>query len=64
MRPHTRFDSGLCLAIAPSTTGPEAPGLVDFIMSKDCPVSASLTDADKAKLLRIKQEALPRSRID
>lgn len=39
-------------------TGPEAPKLVDFIMSKDCPVSASLTDADKAKLLRIKQEAL------
>lgn len=30
--------------------GPEAPALVDAIMSKDCPVSASLTDADKAKL--------------
>jgi hypothetical protein len=26
-------------------------------MSKDCPVSASLTDDDKAKLLRIKQDA-------
>jgi len=37
--------------------GPEAPALIDFIMSKDCPVSASLTDADKAKLLSIKQEA-------
>ena len=37
--------------------GSEAPALVDFIMSKDCPVSASLTDTDKAELLRIKQEA-------
>jgi hypothetical protein len=26
-------------------------------MSKDCPVSASLTADDKAKLLRIKQDA-------
>jgi uncharacterized protein YjbI with pentapeptide repeats len=34
-----------------------APALVDFIMSKDCPVSASLTDDDKAKLLQIKQDA-------
>jgi hypothetical protein len=34
------------------------PDLVDFIMSKDCLVSASLTDADKARLLRIKQDAL------
>jgi hypothetical protein len=39
-------------------TGPEAPALVDFILSKDCPVSASLTDADKANLLRIKQDAI------
>ena len=38
-------------------TGREAPALVDFIMSKDCPVSASLTDEDKAKLLKIKQDA-------
>jgi uncharacterized protein YjbI with pentapeptide repeats len=38
-------------------TGREAPSLVDFIMSKDCPVSASLTDDDKAKLLKIKQDA-------
>ncbi len=38
-------------------TGPEAPALIDFIMSKDCLVSASLTDADKANLLRIKQAA-------
>jgi hypothetical protein len=35
----------------------EAPALVDFIMSKDCPVSASLTDDDRAKLLKIKQDA-------
>jgi hypothetical protein len=37
-------------------TGREAPALVDFIMGKDCPVSASLTDDDKAKLLQIKQD--------
>jgi hypothetical protein len=30
---------------------------VQCIMSKDCPVSASLTDHDKAKLLEIKQDA-------
>jgi hypothetical protein len=33
------------------------PALVDLIMSKDCPVSAALTDDDKAKLLQIKQIA-------
>ena len=38
-----------------TATGSGASGLVDFIMSKDCPVSALLTDADKAALLRIKQ---------
>ncbi len=38
-------------------TGREAPALVDFIMSKDCPVSASLTEDDKARLLKIKQDA-------
>jgi hypothetical protein len=38
-------------------TDREAPGLVDHIMSKDCPVSASLTDDDKATLLKIKQDA-------
>ncbi len=41
-----------------TATGPEAPALIDFIMSKDCPVSASLTEADKADLLRIKREAI------
>jgi uncharacterized protein YjbI with pentapeptide repeats len=38
-------------------TGQEAPALVDFIMSKDCPVSASLTGDDKWHLLKIKQDA-------
>jgi hypothetical protein len=30
---------------------------VDFILSKDCPVSACPTDGDKGPLLKIKQEA-------
>jgi hypothetical protein len=38
-------------------TGAEAPALVGFIMGKDCPVSAALTDADRARLLQIKQAA-------
>ena len=38
-------------------TGRLAPALVDFIMSKDCPVSASLTANDNTKLLKIKQDA-------
>ncbi|MGH6842600.1 MAG: hypothetical protein ACREDV_10995 [Methylocella sp.] len=38
-----------------AATGREAPALVDFIMSKDCPVSAALTGDDKARLLQIKQ---------
>jgi hypothetical protein len=37
--------------------GSEAPRLLDFVMSKDCPISASLTDADKAILRQIKQDA-------
>jgi uncharacterized protein YjbI with pentapeptide repeats len=40
-----------------AATGREAPALVDFILSKDCPVSASLTEDDKARLLKIKQDA-------
>ena len=40
--------------------GPEAPALIDFIVSKDCPVSASLTDKDKARLLQIRLDALRR----
>jgi hypothetical protein len=38
-------------------TGREAPALVDFVLSKDCPVSTALTGDDKAKLLKIKQDA-------
>ena len=41
-----------------AAAGPEAPALIDFIINKDCPVSASLTDDDKADLLRIKQDAI------
>jgi uncharacterized protein YjbI with pentapeptide repeats len=40
-----------------TSTDREAPALVDFIMSKDCPVSAALTNDDRAKLLMIKQDA-------
>ncbi len=46
------FQAGLGAA------GPAASDLIDDLTnkdSKDCPVSASLTDADRAKLLRIKQ---------
>ena len=42
-------------------THKEASGLIDFILSKDCPVSALLTDDDKGKLLVIKQEATKRT---
>jgi uncharacterized protein YjbI with pentapeptide repeats len=41
--------------------GAAASGLIDKLANKDrkdCPVSASLTDADKAKLLSIKQDAI------
>ena len=40
-----------------AAAGPEVPPLVDAILSKDCPVSASLTDADKTNLLQIKRDA-------
>ena len=61
---------GLGFQRPPCAAGPEAPALVDFIMSKDCPVSASLTDADKANLLASSRtrsrsreaSALPRGR--
>ncbi|MFO1102777.1 MAG: pentapeptide repeat-containing protein [Methylocystis sp.] len=40
-------------------TGREAPALIDDILKgKDCPVSAALTDADKARLQKIRAEAL------
>jgi uncharacterized protein YjbI with pentapeptide repeats len=35
----------------------KAPDLVEAILSKDCPVSAALTDADKAALTKIAKEA-------
>jgi hypothetical protein len=38
--------------------GLEAPDLIDFIMGEHCPVSASLTDAEKGRLLQIKQDAI------
>jgi uncharacterized protein YjbI with pentapeptide repeats len=41
-----------------TSSGPEVPRFVDFIMNKDCPVSASLTDVDKARLFHIKQIAI------
>ena len=40
--------------------GPQVPTLVDFIMSKNCPVSESLTEADKTILLRIRKRAIQR----
>ena len=40
-----------------AATGPEAPALIDFIMSKDCLVSTALTDDDRADFMRIKQDA-------
>ncbi|MGB6175233.1 MAG: pentapeptide repeat-containing protein, partial [Methylocella sp.] len=40
-----------------NATGARAPGLVDAILKPDCPVSAALTDADKAALKRIAKEA-------
>jgi uncharacterized protein YjbI with pentapeptide repeats len=39
-----------------TATGREAPVFIDFIMSKGCPVSAALSENDKAKLLEIKAE--------
>jgi uncharacterized protein YjbI with pentapeptide repeats len=43
-------------------TGSEAPGLIDIMMSKDCPVSASLTNDDKARLLRVRWEAIEKAK--
>jgi uncharacterized protein YjbI with pentapeptide repeats len=51
------FFSDISMSGRIAKTGREAPALVDFIMSKDCPVSAALTEDDKAKLLEIKQLA-------
>lgn len=38
-------------------TGAQAPGLVEAILKPNCPVSAVLTDADKAALKKIAKEA-------
>ena len=38
-------------------TGAQAHDLVEAILSKHCPVSTALTDADKAALKRIAKEA-------
>jgi hypothetical protein len=38
--------------------GLEAPDMIDFIMGSNCPVSASLTEGDKARLRQIKQAAI------
>jgi hypothetical protein len=42
--PHPNQLSGL------GATGTEAPALVERLINKECPVSAALTDDDKAKL--------------
>jgi hypothetical protein len=39
-----------------AATDREAPAAVDFIMSKDCSISTSLTNEDKLKLLKIRQD--------
>jgi len=36
-------------------TASEAPGLIDFIMSPACPVSASLSNVDRGELVGVKQ---------
>lgn len=41
-----------------AATGAEVTALIDFIMSPACPVSANLTDADRARLQKMKEDAL------
>jgi hypothetical protein len=38
-------------------TGAQAPGLVEAILKPECPVFAALTDADKAALKKLAEEA-------
>jgi len=38
-------------------TGAQAPGLVEAILKPDCPVSATLTDADKMALKKLAKDA-------
>jgi Pentapeptide repeats (8 copies) len=40
-------------------TGAQAPGLVEAILKPDCPVSAALTDADKAALKKLAKDMQP-----
>jgi uncharacterized protein YjbI with pentapeptide repeats len=40
-------------------TGSEAKALAEYVMSKDCPVSAQFTDADKAVLLAVERFVAP-----
>jgi uncharacterized protein YjbI with pentapeptide repeats len=47
--------------IRSAAAGPEGQTLIDSLTNKDgktCPISAKLTDTDKAQLLRIKQEVI------
>ena len=46
-----------------AATHREAPALVDYIMSEDCPVSAALTEDDKANLSELYRR-WPRSLAD
>jgi hypothetical protein len=39
--------------------GPFAQGLIKSILAPDCPVSAALTDADKAALKKLAKEVQP-----
>jgi hypothetical protein len=41
-----------------AATGPQAAALIESVMGKDCGVSSSLTDDDKARLRQIKRDAM------
>lgn len=44
-----------------SSTGVEAPPVINYVMSPNCPVHSELTEADRAKLVKIKAHAPERS---
>jgi hypothetical protein len=48
---------GLIAHVSIEHTGGQVHGLVEAILKPDCPVSAALTEADKAALKRIAKEA-------
>jgi hypothetical protein len=50
---------GLAMYGGIKDTGAEAAGLVDAILNQDCPVSAVLTEQDKAALKKLAKEAQP-----